>query len=96
VQPASSESLWRAQYGASGDLSAGKIGRTVLCGRVPFRHIVELQQHRAWTDESALALGRSYQGAAVLAAAAELDLFSALCRAPQTSLGLARKVRRIV
>ena len=35
-----------------------------------------------WTAEAILALGRSYQGAAVLAAAAELDLFSVLLRAP--------------
>ena len=40
-----------------------------------------------------LALGRSYQGAAILAAAAELDLFHPLCSAPQTSLELARTLR---
>ena len=43
-----------------------------------------------WTTEQILALGRSYQGAAVLAAAAELDLFSALSRAPLPATRLAR------
>jgi precorrin-6B methylase 2 len=46
-----------------------------------------------WTAEQILALGRSYQGAAVLAAAAELDLCSALSPAPQTAATLARKLR---
>jgi precorrin-6B methylase 2 len=46
-----------------------------------------------WTAEQILALGRSYQGAAVLAAAAELDLFSALSRAPRTAAALARTLR---
>jgi predicted O-methyltransferase YrrM len=46
-----------------------------------------------WTVERILALGRSYQGAAVLAAAAELDLFSALSPAPRTAATLARTLR---
>jgi precorrin-6B methylase 2 len=48
---------------------------------------------KAWTAEQILALGRSYQGAAVLAAAAELDLFSALSPAPRTAATLARNLR---
>jgi predicted O-methyltransferase YrrM len=48
---------------------------------------------KAWTAEQILALGRSYQGAAVLAAAAELDLFSALSPAPRTATTLARILR---
>src|SRR5450759_61597 len=43
-----------------------------------------------WTVEEILALGRSYQGAAVLAAAADLDLFSALVSAPLGAADLAR------
>lgn len=42
------------------------------------------------TAEDILALGRSYQGAAVLAAAADLDLFSALSAAPLSAAELAR------
>jgi precorrin-6B methylase 2 len=45
-----------------------------------------------WTAEDLLALGRSYQGAAVLAAAAELDLFSALAPAALTATELSRAV----
>jgi len=48
---------------------------------------------KAWTAEQILALGRSYQGAAVLAAAAELNLFSALSGAPRTGAALARTLR---
>jgi predicted O-methyltransferase YrrM len=44
-----------------------------------------------WTAEDILALGRSYQGAAVLAAAADLDLFSAVARAPLTAAQVARQ-----
>jgi predicted O-methyltransferase YrrM len=43
-----------------------------------------------WTAEELLALGRSYQGAAVLAAAAELDLYSALSSVPTKAAELAR------
>ncbi len=43
-----------------------------------------------WTAEDLLALGRTYQGAAVLGAAAELDLFSPLARAPLSAAQLAR------
>ena len=46
--------------------------------------------HQSWTAEEILALGRSYQGAAVLAAAADLDLFGALCSAPLGAAELAR------
>ena len=46
-----------------------------------------------WTAEEILALGRSYQGAAVLAAAADLDLFSALAPAPLTAAELARTLQ---
>src|SRR5512140_2191790 len=45
-----------------------------------------------WTVEEILALGRSYQGAAVLAAAAELDLFGSLSSAPLPAADLARKL----
>ena len=44
---------------------------------------------RHWTAEDLLALGRTYQGAAVLGAAAELDLFSALVSAPRAAAELA-------
>jgi DNA-binding MarR family transcriptional regulator len=54
---------------------------------------MESEQNQLWTAESVLALARSYQGAAVLAAAAELDLFSVLCSAAQTSPELARKLQ---
>src|ERR1039457_2150403 len=46
--------------------------------------------YQPWTAEEILALGRSYQGAAVLAAAADLDLFSALVSAPLGAADLAR------
>jgi predicted O-methyltransferase YrrM len=46
-----------------------------------------------WTAEEILALGRSYQGAAVLAAAAELDLFKALSPAPLPAAELARALQ---
>ena len=48
------------------------------------------KSHQPWTAEDILALGRSYQGAAVLAAAADLDLFSALAPAPLGAADLAR------
>ncbi|MCX6923212.1 MAG: methyltransferase [Verrucomicrobia bacterium] len=46
--------------------------------------------HQSWTADAILALARTYQGAAVLAAAAELDLFSALASAPLPAAELAR------
>jgi predicted O-methyltransferase YrrM len=46
-----------------------------------------------WTAEEILALGRSYQGAAVLAAAAELDLFSVLAPAPLAAADVARALQ---
>ncbi|MGO8928159.1 MAG: methyltransferase [Limisphaerales bacterium] len=48
------------------------------------------ESHQPWTAEEILALGRSYQGAAALAAAADLDLFSALAQAPLGAADLAR------
>ena len=48
---------------------------------------------KAWTPGELHALIRGYQGAAVLAAAAELDLFSALEREPQTARALAERIR---
>jgi hypothetical protein len=48
------------------------------------------ESHHPWTAEGILTLGRSYQGAAVLAAAADLDLFTALARAPLGAAELAR------
>jgi hypothetical protein len=48
------------------------------------------KSHQPWTAEDILALGRSYQGAAVLAAAADLDLFSALAPAPLGAADLSR------
>ena len=46
-----------------------------------------------WTAEDILALGRNYQGAAVLAAAADLDLLGALAPAPLTAAALARALQ---
>jgi len=48
---------------------------------------------QAWAAEAILALGRSYQGAAVLAAAAELDLFSAFSPAPLRAAEIARIIQ---
>lgn len=45
--------------------------------------------HRKWTAEDLLSLGRSYQGAAVLAAAADLDLFAHLASGPRKAAELA-------
>jgi predicted O-methyltransferase YrrM len=47
---------------------------------------------KSWTTEEVLNLGRSYQGAAVLAAAAELELFTALAPAPLNASALARRL----
>ncbi len=49
--------------------------------------------HHSWTADEILALGRGYQGAAVLAAAADLDLFSALVPAPLAAGELARALQ---
>ena len=46
-----------------------------------------------WAAEKILALGRSYQGAAVLAAAAELDIFGSLSSAPLPAADLARSLQ---
>ncbi len=46
-----------------------------------------------WTAKELLELGRSYQPAAVLAAAADLDLFNAFSGASTTVMGLARRLR---
>ena len=51
---------------------------------------MEIATRQPWTAEEILALGRSYQGAAVLAAAADLDLFRALAPAPLGAVELAR------
>lgn len=48
------------------------------------------ESQQPWTAEDILALGRSYQGAAVLAAAADLDLFAALSAVPLAASELAR------
>jgi precorrin-6B methylase 2 len=45
----------------------------------------------AWTPDELHALIRGYQGAAIVAAAAELDLFSPLRRGPMTARALARR-----
>ncbi len=54
---------------------------------------MEIKTKQPWTAEDILALGRSYQGAAVLAAAADLDLFSALAPAPLGAAELARTLQ---
>jgi hypothetical protein len=46
-------------------------------------------QNRSWTVDDILALGRNYQGAAVLAAAADLDLFQQLSPKPRKAAALA-------
>ena len=51
------------------------------------------EPHQPWTAEDVLALGRNYQGAAVLAAAADLDLFSALSPAPLAAAELAQTLQ---
>ena len=44
---------------------------------------------RRWTAEELLAFGRSYEGAAVLAAAGDLDVFQHLNSAPKQAAELA-------
>lgn len=51
------------------------------------------ENHPGWSADALLALGRSYQPAAVLAAAAELDLFGALEPKPLTAAELAGNIR---
>jgi len=46
-----------------------------------------------WTAERVLGLSRSYQGACVLAAAADLELFDALAGGRQTAGQIARRIR---
>ncbi len=46
---------------------------------------------RTWTPPALLALGRGYQAAAVLLAAAELDLFTALAAEPLTATAVAAR-----
>ncbi len=48
---------------------------------------------KSWTSEGLLELGRSYQAAAVFAAAADLDLFPALLGGPRSSAELAAQLR---
>jgi predicted O-methyltransferase YrrM len=55
--------------------------------------MMKRDSHQSWTAEEILELGRSYQGAAVLAAAADLDLFSALSPAPLAAAELARTLQ---
>jgi hypothetical protein len=50
------------------------------------------QAHRSWTADGILELGRRYQGAAVLAAAADLDLFSTLASKPLTAAEVSRRL----
>jgi hypothetical protein len=57
------------------------------------RFIMNTQPRPSWTMEQILALSREYQGAAVLAAAAELDLFGALSSAPLAAAQLSRTLR---
>src|SRR5512137_1986118 len=47
----------------------------------------------AWTADTLLELGRSYQAAAVFAAAADLDLFDSLAKRPLSAEALARRIR---
>ena len=54
---------------------------------------MKAQPHARWTPEQVLALGRSYQGAAVLAAAADLDVFTRLSAGAQTARQLARTLQ---
>jgi SAM-dependent methyltransferase len=56
--------------------------------RVP---IMKSPRGKRWNAENILALGRSYQVAAVLAAAADLDLFDLLAKGPLTARDMARK-----
>lgn len=51
------------------------------------------QKRNAWSADDLLALGRSYQDAAVLAAAADLNLFDALVSRPMETTALARKLK---
>jgi SAM-dependent methyltransferase len=49
--------------------------------------------HRPWTADDILALARTYQGAAVLGAAADLNVFSAVASKPLTAAELSRRLR---
>ena len=49
--------------------------------------------NRPWTKESLLELSRSYQAAAIIGAAADLDLFSSVAPAPASAADLARRLR---
>ena len=54
---------------------------------------MKVEIHQPWAAEEILALGRSYQGAAVLAAAAELDLFGSLSAGPLPAADLAHRLQ---
>jgi SAM-dependent methyltransferase len=54
---------------------------------------VKSELKRNWTREALLSLGRSYQGAAVLAAAADLDVFDAMHGTSRSAADLAHKLR---
>jgi predicted O-methyltransferase YrrM len=47
------------------------------------------ESNASWSAEDLLAFGRTYQGAAVLGAAADLDLFTLVASAPRTAADLA-------
>ena len=49
--------------------------------------------NQAWTADGLLSLGRSYQAAAVFAAAADLELFDALAGGSLTAKAMARRLR---
>jgi len=51
------------------------------------------ETQKRWTADELLELGRSYQAAAVFAAAADLDLFDALVDGARTAKEMARKLR---
>ena len=70
------------------------IGRGISLPHESYRpETMRKPSHVTWTAEALLDLGRSYQGAAVLAAAADLDLFSALVDAPLSAAQLAPKLQ---
>ncbi len=52
----------------------------------------QAEPSRRWNTEALLTLGRSYQAAAVLTAAAELDVFAALAEHPLTAAEVARRL----
>jgi len=51
-----------------------------------------MQMPKTWTADEVLTLVRAFQPACILTAAAELDVFSALCDSPMTAQSLAAKL----